>query len=589
MTAIAATTPSSFLDDVSAAEERTPLPPPPPPMPDPASPEYIADPEALEAARQAAQAAAAAFAEGARRRGEVVGQVVSTWLATAPLDMLQQLLDQPGDVMPIFRPAIGPVVVARHGHVLACLSRPDVFTVDLYAPEMARATDDRTRHPDAFAHFLLGTDDDDLYRIDDVLLRRAVSPADEPLLTRLARAEAENWARHAAGSPGGEVDVVPTLARSVPLRIVGDYLGVPPARTGEPSVLPGRCGGDPFPLDEAILDVFSFHRISDGRVPTAEDLFGWVKDVFRNTFNNFDPAAPGFAEFRERGVVATEYLTAYVHALLVVHKRRLRCGEPVPDTLLTRLLRFQLALGGAEEEALAGDVAALLGAPLPDGELARRLSDSMIRSNVFGVVVGAVVNPQEATCRVVDGMLRLKDHEYVAHAGSTYDEAVRLAGLEAGDPGYEAGLRTLRTYALEALRLRPQGEVLLRLCSAEGAELGGLPIRRGTPVFVGYAGAMRDPCAVPDPLGFDVTRDQALVGYLQDAERACEAPQSGLYLQHGYGRHKCLGRYASEVTLQESLRALLRLGGLERRSELELDEQNLYARSLRIAVAGGAR
>jgi cytochrome P450 len=589
MTAIATTTTSSFLDDVSAAEEQTPLPPPPPPMPDPAAPEYAGDPEALEAARQAAQAAAATFADAAKRRGEAVGQVISAWLATAPLDMLQQLLDQPDDVMPIFRPAIGPVVVARHEHVLACLSRPDVFTVDLYAAEMARATDDRTRHPDAFAHFLLGTDDDGLYRIDDVLLRRAVSPTDEPMLTELARAEAESWARLAAGSRGREVDVVPTLARSVPLRIVGDYLGVPPAGPGEPSVLPGLCGGDPFPLDEAIRDAFSFERISEGRVPTADDLFGWVKDVFRNTFNNFNPAAPAFAEFRQRGVVATEYLTAYIHAVLVAHKERLRRGEPIPDTLLTRLLRFQLALGGAEEVALAGDVAALLGAPLPDGELARRLSDSMIRSNVFGVVVGAVVNPQEATCRVVDAMLRLKDHEYGAHSGSTYDEAVRLAGLEPGDSGYEAGLRTLRSYALEALRLRPQGEVLLRLCSADGAELGGIPIRRGTPVFVGYAGAMRDPRTVPDPLAFDVTRDQALAGYLHDAERAREAPQSRLYLQHGFGRHKCLGRYASEVTLQESLRALLRLGGLERRSGLELDEQNLYARSLRIAVAGGSR
>src|SRR5215212_9837204 len=204
MTAVTATTTSSFLDDVSAAEQRTPLPPPPPPMPDPTDPEYAGNPEALEAAQQAAQAAAVAFGEGAKRRGDAVGQVVSAWLATAPLDMLQQLLDQP-DSMPIFRPAIGPVVVARHEHVLACLSRPDVFTVDLYAPEMARATDDRTRHPDALTHFLLGTDDDDLYRIDDVLLRRAVSPADESLLTTLARAEAESWARLAAGS--GEVDV----------------------------------------------------------------------------------------------------------------------------------------------------------------------------------------------------------------------------------------------------------------------------------------------------------------------------------------------------------------------------------------------
>jgi hypothetical protein len=51
----------------------------------------------------------------------------------------------------------------------------------------------------------------------------------------------------------------------------------------------------------------------------------------------------------------------------------------------------------------------------------------------------------------------------------------------------------------------------------------------------------------------------------------------------------CLGRYAPKITLQECLRALLRLGGLKRRSELRLDEQNLYARSLRIAIDGGAR
>jgi cytochrome P450 len=586
MTATATTT-GVFLDDVSGAEARTPLPPPPPPMPDPDDPRYAGDPAAYEAAREAAVAAAADFAAAARRRGDAVGQVVSTWLATAPLDMLQQLLDQPDDTMPIFRPAIGPVVVARHEHVIACLSRHDQFTVDLYAPEMARATDDRTKDPEAFSHFLLGTDDDGLYRIDDVLLRRAVSRADEQRLTGLARAEAEGWARQAEAAGSGGVDVVPTLARSLPLRIVGDYLGVPAVGAGEPSSLPGCSGGDAFPLDDALLRVYTFQRIAEGRVPTADDLFGWVKDVFRNTFNNFNPASPSFAEFRERGIVATEYLTAYVHALLVTHKEALAAGRPVPDTLLTRLLRLQGA-AAAEDGALARDVAAQLGAPPAEGELQRRLSDSMIRSNVFGIVVGAVVNPQEATCRVVDSVLRLASGEYETRPGSSYDDAVGLAALEPGDPGYDAGLRRLRSYALEALRLRPQGEVLLRVCSVEGAELGGVPIRRGTPVFVGYAGATRDARVIPDPLVFDATREE-LLDDPGTPERADEAPQSRLYLQHGYGRHKCLGRYASEITLQESLRALLRLGTLERRSELELDEQNLYARSLRIAVGGTAR
>jgi len=125
-------------------------------------------------------------------------------------------------------------------------------------------------------------------------------------------------------------------------------------------------------------------------------------------------------------------------------------------------------------------------------------------------------------------------------------------------------------------------EVLLRLCVQDNRELGGVLVRKGTPVFVAYAGAMRDPDAVPKPLAFDVHRDQQMVEYLGNKERAPEAPQSVLFLQHGYGRHKCLGRYASELTMRESLRALLRLGRLERRGGLEMDEQRLYAASLRV-------
>ena len=66
-------------------------------------------------------------------------------------------------------------------------------------------------------------------------------------------------------------------------------------------------------------------------MPTTDDLFNWVKDVFRNTFNNFNPGSPHFAEFRERGLTATEYLTAYVHALGTRYKELLRAGEPVPQ------------------------------------------------------------------------------------------------------------------------------------------------------------------------------------------------------------------------------------------------------------------
>ena len=255
--------------------------------------------------------------------------------------------------------------------------------------------------------------------------------------------------------------------------------------------------------------------------------------------------------------------------------------------MLTRLLRLQLRASSGNGPSLEQEFAQMLGSPLPAGELSNRLSDSMIRSNVFGTAVGAVVNPQESTARIVDSMLRLKDGEYQVLNGATYDHAVRLAGIDEGDAGYAMSLQSLRKYALEALRLRPQGEVLLRLCVQDNTELGGTLIRKGTPVFVAFAGAMRDPEVVPQPLAFDIERDERLVAYLNDQERAREAPQSQLYLQHGYGRHKCLGRYASELTMRESLRALLRLGPLERRGELEMDEQGLYAISLRVGIADG--
>ena len=571
----------SFLSDIANVEVSSPLPPLPPDPPNPDDPKYANDPEAYRRDKQAAEAAAAVFTAAAQVRGAAVAQVITKWLATSPYAMFQELLAQPRSTMPIFKPAIGPVVVMRHPEVIRCLERPDLFTVDLYAAEMARATDDKTKHPDAYTHFMLGTDRDDLYQLDDVILRRAVLRSDKDTLICLTREEAERWTRQAQAEGTGEIDVVATIAKFVPLRIVGDYLGVHYCEAGTPSALPGLRGGDHFTLDENLRKFFTFTKIKEGIVPTGDDLFNWVKDAFRNIFNNIDPTYPKFAEYRERGIIATEYLSAYVYALLQHYKARLQQGEAVPDTMLTRLLRMQLELeqnaGKLEEE-----FAMLLGAPLPQGELARRLSDSMIRSNVFGTAVGAVVNPQEATARILDSMLRLKEGKYEVLNGSSFEQALHWAGVELDEPDYAESLEGLRKYALEALRLEPQGEVLLRMCAKDNDVLGGVPLGKGTVVFAAYAAAMLDPEVVPNPTAFDVTRDERLMPYLCDQERAREAPQSLIYLQHGYGRHKCLGRYASEITMQESLRAMLRLGSLERRGELEMDEENWFALSFKI-------
>jgi cytochrome P450 len=565
---------AGFLGKIAAAEQKTPLVP----MPDPDDPRYDADRAAYEADKKAYEAALQA-------RGAAVAGIIAAGLRTQPYDMLQELLDQPKDVMPFFKPAVGPAVVVRHAHVIKCLERTDLFTVDPYVLEMVKANDDNARNPELSPPFMLGTDKDEWYLPDDVLLRRVVSRQDEKILTALARQEAEYWTQRAKEEGRGEIDIVPTLARFVPLRIVSDYLGVHYYSASEPSCLPGLRGGDTFPLDDELRQVFTFQEIQEGIVPTGDTLFNWVKDAFRNIFNNFNPADPLFAQFRQQGLQATEYLTAYIHELLKFYKGQLQRGEPVPDTMLTRLLRLQLNLANGQDTALEQELQAALGSLLPSGELGRRLSDSQIRANVFGTVVGGVVNPEEASARVIDAILSLKDGKYPVLNGSTYQRALEMAQVPAGSPRETESLGILRKYALEGLRLEPQGEVLIRRCIKDNTELDGIPIRKGTMVFVSHAAAMRDPEAVPDPLAFDITRDERLVAYHKDRTRGDEAPQSALYLQHGFGRHKCLGRYASEITLQETLRAMLRLGNLERLGHLQMDDRNLYAVSLRVGFS----
>jgi cytochrome P450 len=62
---------------------------------------------------------------------------------------------------------------------------------------------------------------------------------------------------------------------------------------------------------------------------------------------------------------------------------------------------------------------------------------------------------------------------------------------------------TLTLNFLEALRLQPQGEVLLRTCARDGAQIAdSCTIPAGTPVFVSHGSAMRD---IPEPDAFILT------------------------------------------------------------------------------------
>ncbi len=153
-------------------------------------------------------------------------------------------------------------------------------------------------------------------------------------------------------------------------------------------------------------------------------------------------------------------------------------------------------------------------------------------------------------------------------------DAARLQQLAAKGRDPASSRAALREYFLEALRLQPQGEVLLRKCAREGARVAGSrPIRAGTLVFASHGSAMKD---VPEPDSFVLGRP----------------PEH--YLQYGWNRHTCLGQYVSPVIVVESMIALLGLEGLRRPApgegetafpverrfgHLQLDDLQLYARS----------
>jgi hypothetical protein len=306
-------------------------------------------------------------------------------------------------------------------------------------------------------------------------------------------------------------------------------------------------------------------------IPDEARMYSWIKAAFQHFFNNVqkDP------DVQRRGLRACRQLLAYILREIGGQRERILSGEPVADTMLTRLLNFQL-----------GRSSATVARP-PDLD-PRLVSDLRIAENVMGTIVGAVAGQEEATCRVIDSLVRLKEGDYRTSGPGPYryghfDEARQLAINVLSGTAVEDSRAQLHKYFREALRLQPQGEVLLRKCARDGARVAGSrPIAAGTPIFASHGAAMGD---VPEPDAFILDRPREH------------------YLHYGWNRHTCLGQYVSPVIIVESMIAVLGLQDLsrpeagagerafplERRfGRLQLDDNNLYATTfaLRFADAG---
>lgn len=501
----------------------------------------------------------------ALRQGRAVATVIGFFLKFKAFEMLEEVRK----AGKLFQPAFGPVLVVEGGAVRDVFRRDQEFTVDPYGVEMKKVMS--PAYNGGFDTFILSTDNDPLYEPDKRLLTAVCTREDAQLITALVHEEcmrrvgtAVAAARLAGGRP--TIDVVQSLARYVPVTLGHRYLGVPVAAQ------PGT-----FDLTPEMLKYYgtaiegqaetALSR-TDGVIPDEAVMYGWIKAAFQHFFNNVqkDPTV------QAQGLRACRQLLAYLLREVGIQRKRIIDGLPVEDTMLTRLVRFQLGKSTPT-------------AKRPFDLDPRLVCDLRIAENVMGTIVGAVAGQEESTCRVVDALIRLKEGEYPAPAtagarAGSFADAAQMARNILDGTSVKESRATLHKYCLEALRLRPQGEVLLRRCAKDGARIAeGRPMDAGTLIFASHGSAMKD---VPDPDSFVLDRPREH------------------YLQYGWSRHTCLGQHVSPVIIVESLLALLALQDLtrpepragetafpfERRfGHLQFDDQNLYATTFTLAFS----
>jgi hypothetical protein len=495
----------------------------------------------------------------ALRQGRAVGAVIGFFLKLKPYPMLEEIRRKGV----AFQPPFGPVLVVEGAAVRNVLERDQEFTVEPYGVEMMKVMS--PAHNGGFNTFVLSTDDNGLYEPDKRLLSAVCNPRDADAITDLIHQDCirrVGAAVAAARTDGSStIDVVQALARYVPVTLGHRYLGVPvAAQPGSFELTPDMLTYYGVPIDGQAETALAK---TDGVIPDERQMYLWIKAAFQHFFNNVlkDQTV------KVQGLRACRQLLAYLLREIGIQRRRLQNGDAVEDTMLTRLVQFQMGRSSP-------------GVPRPADLDPRLVSDLRIAENVMGTIVGAVA--------VIDSLMRLQSGEFqtsgsAAYRYGSFSEARQLAlNVLSGTRPTESRLE-LRKYFLEALRQQPQGEVLLRKCARDGSQIaGGRPLTAGTLVFASHGSAMKD---VPEPDAFILDRPREH------------------YLHYGWNRHTCLGQYVSPVIIVETMIALLGLQDLERPESrpgepsfpferrfgrLQLDDQNLYTTtfSLRFADSG---
>ena len=326
----------------------------------------------------------------ALRQGRAVGAVIGFFLKLRPYPMLEEIRARGK----LFQPAFGPVLVVDGETVRGVLERDQEFTVEPYGAEMMKVMS--PAHNGRFTTFVLSTDDSAVYEPDKRLLSLVCNRQDADRLTGLVHRDCMRRVgaavRTARANGSSAIDVVQSVARYVPVTLGHEYLGVPVAeRPGSFALTDEMLTYYGQPIEGQLETALGRQ---DGVIPDETLMYAWIKAAFQHFFNNVQKDR----EVQKQGFRACRLLLAYLLREIALHRQRILNGEPVADTMLTRMLHFQLGRSTPSIER-------------PPDLDPRLVSDLRIAENVMGTIVGAVAGQEEATGRVIDSLMRLRDGE----------------------------------------------------------------------------------------------------------------------------------------------------------------------------------
>jgi cytochrome P450 len=264
--------------------------------------------------------------------------------------------------------------------------------------------------------------------------------------------------------------------------------------------------------------------------PDEATLIWWAKTLFTHIFVDLTHDRI----LNEEAMAAASAIRPHIDHLVATRKAVLAQGQQPPHDVLSRLLRQQVLEGLA-------------------------FTDTEIRSNLIGLLVGMIPTISKASALAIDELFRRPGQlKGARHAAQSSDNAL------------------FGRYVTEAMRFAPQAPGLFRRAVTDYPIARGTPhetlIRRGTVVFASTQSAMMDPAVVEDPHEFRLDRPDSV------------------YLHFGAGLHACFGRFANAVVIPAIVKAALSIDGATRAEgrsgELTFDGNWPTTMSLHFPVVG---